>query len=376
VWDASSDTIVQLVAAGQWLAAALNDGRVKVWSTTTLRPAVTLDDAVHQVGASADGCCLRVVGRRDTVWRMASDGVPARVAMPGGVSGLDVSPAGDRFAAGCGDGTVRVVSLRDGAIERDLKWQDRVIKDVAWSPDGRELATVTSENAPQRVFDAATWSTAWAAGSLGSRRVGWTPTGELVVLPYAMGMLLFGPDHVGRPTGLDLGLWDLVDGDRFVAVHAASGPAWAYAAGHLFALPGVEVAHLVAPLADDFLVVQSNRVNLRTVWGAPIGDWKTQGRATELSASPGGRLFAVGTAEGPIELFAVDRPEPLAVLRGHAAQVAALAWTADGEWLVSGSWDATVRTWWLADLETPAEQLRERAVAAWGWDLDQVLANP
>ena len=80
---------------------------------------MTLDDAVHQVGASADGCCLRVVGRRDTVWRMASDGVPARVAMPGGVSGLDVSPAGGRFAAGCADGTVRVVSLPYGGIERD-----------------------------------------------------------------------------------------------------------------------------------------------------------------------------------------------------------------------------------------------------------------
>lgn len=376
VWDASADTIVHLAAAGEWLAAGLNDGRVRVWSTTTLRPAVILDDAAHQVEASADGCCLRVVGRRDTVWRMVSGGVPPRVAMPGGVSALDVSPAGDRLAAGCGDGTVRVVSLRDGAIERDLKWQDRVIKDVAWSPDGRELATVTSQNTPQRVFDTATWSTAWSAGALASKRVGWTPKGELVVLPYAMGMLRFGPDHVERATGLDLGLWDLVDGDRFMVVHAASGPAWTYADGRLFALPEVEAAHLVAPLGDDVLVVEADRVHLRTVWGAPLGDWRTQGRPIELSGSPGGRLFAVGTAEGPVELFAVDRAGPLAVLRGHAAQVAALAWTADGRWLVSGSWDASVRTWWLGDLETPADALRARAEAAWGWGLDDVLASP
>ena len=55
--------------------------------------------------------------------------------------------------------------------------------------------------------------------------------------------------------------------------------------------------------------------------------------------------FASAGEDGRIAIWCGGKPEPVTVLTGHTAPIAALAATRDGRTLVSAGWDRTVRVW-------------------------------
>jgi WD40 repeat protein len=108
-----------------------------------------------------------------------------------------------------------------------------------------------------------------------------------------------------------------------------------------------------------------------TAWSLPalaiVGRHEVAGSANDVSMSPGGARVAIAVSRAPpvrspaavdreraesfraadpgayIEIWSPDA-EPLQI-RGHGAPITAIAWTPDGERLLSGSWDRTVRLW-------------------------------
>jgi hypothetical protein len=66
-----------------------------------------------------------------------------------------------------------------------------------------------------------------------------------------------------------------------------------------------------------------------------------------VAFSPDGLWLATGSFDDQIRLWAVDpaTTEPVQTLTGHEASVDALAFSTDGRWLASGSDDGTVRLW-------------------------------
>jgi WD40 repeat protein len=72
--------------------------------------------------------------------------------------------------------------------------------------------------------------------------------------------------------------------------------------------------------------------------------------ATALTVSRDGRWMAAGDAKGNVTLWdtTTEKFEP-AILKDHTASIGALAFSADGETLVSTAEDRTVRVWLLSD---------------------------
>ena len=74
--------------------------------------------------------------------------------------------------------------------------------------------------------------------------------------------------------------------------------------------------------------------------------------ATSVSASPGGKLLAAGSADRTVQLFAIqdgaERLKPVARLEGHAGPVLCILVGRDGKTVVSGSADRSIKVWDVA----------------------------
>ncbi len=69
-----------------------------------------------------------------------------------------------------------------------------------------------------------------------------------------------------------------------------------------------------------------------------------------MALHPDGSRIALGAINQPLAgVWDLDRAEPLIYLSGHGRAVLSLAFTRDGRDLITGSWDATARTWSTAE---------------------------
>ncbi|MCB9536832.1 MAG: hypothetical protein H6704_11320 [Myxococcales bacterium] len=88
--------------------------------------------------------------------------------------------------------------------------------------------------------------------------------------------------------------------------------------------------------------------------------------------SPDGRFVAAGDRAGTLWVWRDGEPRPRARLRDHGERLAALAFAADGDALLSGGWDGAVRRRSLAPLDADRATVAAAAEAAWRLPLDQV----
>jgi WD40 repeat protein len=146
------------------LATTGDDGALRVWDPGTGEELATFREPDAEAGAwgpsfSPDGTRVAVAWPVEGLVRVGDVSTGEIVTELGplpGPSGASFSPEGDLLAVPLfGDHSVPVVDATSGAAAFTLEGHDSSVNDVAWSPDGRWIATA-ADDLTARVWDAET----------------------------------------------------------------------------------------------------------------------------------------------------------------------------------------------------------------------------
>ncbi|MYK41387.1 MAG: T9SS type A sorting domain-containing protein, partial [Gemmatimonadetes bacterium] len=76
-------------------------------------------------------------------------------------------------------------------------------------------------------------------------------------------------------------------------------------------------------------------------------------RVTSVSFSPDGQTLVSGSLDQTVRLWDVSTRQELAILQGHADGITSVSFSLDGQTLASSSWDKTILLWDMSPYITP-----------------------
>lgn len=262
-----------------------------------------------------------------------------------------------------------LISTQAIALPARLTGHDGEVRDVAFSPDGRIMATA-GDGGALRLWDAGTREPVGAplTGHTGMvNGAAFSPDGTTLATASTDGTLrlwdLAGRRAVGEPltghAGVVTGVAFSPDG-RLVVSGGADGtlrvwdattrlPVGAPLTGHDGAVTAVATSH------DGTLVASSGNDKTVRLWDlatrVPVGRPLTGHTSVTngVAFSPDGRLLASTSGDKSVRLWDVTTLAPAGEpLIGHTNVTYGVAFSPDGRTLASSGWDKTVRLWDVA----------------------------
>jgi WD40 repeat protein len=296
---------------------------------------------VADLAVAPDGLTVVATGMSGEVvfWSLLGGGWQRKAFQTGGGQAfVAFAPTGSVLAAGCHDGKVRLWRRKgnEWLSEKSLGPHAGPVICLTWSPDSARLATGESLTTPSAGARAHVWDVGQGKEVL--------TLGEGQIA--AVTALRFGPDGklLGiawkRKVGTKLQWWD-PDARKVVESYDNwNNP-----------IPDGWDLHV---FPDGRRVAASTHFqNVGIFWKGEGLNWPGQWysgheamvRATAFS--PDGQMLVSGSQDRTIKLRDVVSGLELATLRGHQAEVCRLGFTRDGLTLVTGSIDSTVKLWRL-----------------------------
>lgn len=338
---------------GKRLMTGSRDHTAIVWDLTTGKPALDFDSPrgpVTVLAFSPDGKTLFAgcaedhtgglwdadTGKR--VHRLVADekGTPLCAAFTPDGKGVVVGYGVPRGLNTGKDWAARLWSLADGKLVREFGGHTDGVQQIAFSPDGKRLVT-RDWGKDVRFWEPDTGKR--------THELPWSDARD-VVFSYAAAdqLIAVGLDSRGTTEASN------VLSGRLIAYWKADGVG---SPGPLAVSPD---GQLVAsrertPQGDEGVLLR------RLPTGEVVCRLGAAGtvRPGVVAFSPNGKTVAAAGGLGAatpdtVRLFDAETGRELTTFRGHAGQVASLAFSPDGKRLATGSWDSTVLVW---DLNAP-----------------------
>jgi WD40 repeat protein/serine/threonine protein kinase len=332
---------------------------------------------------------------------------------PGGVRSVAWNPDGGRIASGGADGSLRVWDAADGRQLSSRHAHDSTATCVAWSPDATRIASGGDGDGTIKIWDAEPGGPPGARpGSTGQRaRIGGSPVRTWRIPPRIAYALAWSPDGRRIATAHNddiLRVWE-ADSDappqkllgHDFRVHAvvwspdgrrlASGGAdntvriWGAGDGRP---PRVLTGHsgVVDGLAwspDGRRLTSASHDQTLRVWelegaGGPRILEGHGGRVMAVAWSPDGRRITSSGEDGTVRIWDPDSCPDLRHLRDTAGSIVSLSWSPDGRRIAASSNDRAVRIW-DAEGGDPIRNIdcgwRGAHCVAWSPDGSRLLSN-
>nr|WP_322768940.1 NB-ARC domain-containing protein [Frankia sp. Cr1] len=369
---------------GALLASAGNDDTVRVWDVETGTPRITLvghSDWVYGVAFSPDGVFLASAGGDGAVkiWDVARGTIRTTLTghtdwvydvvfapKPPKTSLSDPAPTDIMLASVSNDGTVRIWDFTTALTHTMAAIQADGIHEVAFSPDGRLLASAGSSDQTVQIWEVDTGTKLTALRGHAGRVSGiaFSPDGALLASvrsdePVRIWDVLTGDlqsiftGHTGMLTNLafspDGALLASAGNDGLVRI-------WEVKSGTIQATPSSHIGVTAVAFSPDGLQLASAGGDETVrLWDVASGAARAiltghAGWVHDVAFSPDGTLLASASSDAKIKIWDVATSGLLTSLLGHTGTVKGLAFSSDGSLLSSvGENDHSIRVWDVAD---------------------------
>ncbi|MFD7505282.1 WD40 repeat domain-containing protein [Streptomyces sp. NPDC059850] len=271
------------------------------------------------------------------------------------------SPDGRRIATASRDGSARIFDAGSGRCVTVLEGSGAMVEMVCWSPDSTMVATASRDRVV-RLWEVASGTVVrvLTGATDAGRGVAWSPDGQWLAGTFRDMVVRVWNAATGELAhelhGHREDVWGVAwspDGTRLAtASHDRTAVIWDVTseaavltvAGHTDFVEGV------AWSPDGSSLATSSGDHTIRITDTTTGQLRLLLRGHtdyvwNIAWSPDGRQIASASSDRTARVFDTCDARPLAVLRGHRDTVWGVAWSADGTRIATGSADSTARTW-------------------------------
>jgi WD40 repeat protein len=327
-----------------------------VWDVATGKEKFTLGghtDYIASVSFSPDGNAIVTSSGDSTARLWTADGQlvkELRHSRP--LSKALFSPDGKFVVTASADNTVRVWDSLDGKLITEFRGHSQAVNDVEFSPDGQFIITADDDQTarlwPFHPGERGTsttvesWEHSAAVTSIAS-----SPNGAEVAATTRDGKLWL--DGVGMQRSVPL--MYLVDRSAKVANvrFSPDGQSIATTRGSAAVIYNIDTLRaFVDSSRSEFIYREAPAPSDKKEKPSEPDGVKLEGHTGDINSvafSPNGNLVVTASADGTARVWEAATGKPVAELLGHSKSVNSASFSPDGKFIVTASDDATVRLW-------------------------------